>query len=56
MRENVQYNKFYKTLNEFSRAIEDFFVDKINYIGLKIKSIINDNFQEFQPNLILNTT
>ncbi len=48
LKKNVVYNKFYPKFNDFSKAVNDFFENKI-WLNQEYKNYLNDNFQIINP-------
>jgi len=48
LKKEVVYNKFYLKFQDFSKAINDFFENKI-WLNIKFENYFNDNFQIIKP-------
>ena len=46
----VVYNKFYLKFQDFSKAVNDFFENKI-WLNEEFKNCLTDNFQIIKPSL-----
>lgn len=52
-REAKLYNRFYNTWDSFQNSVSGFFTEGISILADKIRKRINDNFQRFEPNLLI---